>query len=77
MSNLAENLRTARERQGWTQEYVAEVSGVGGGICALSHWESGRRVPNVENLRRLAIALRVTTDWLLGMRGPRKHARRH
>jgi len=32
----------------------------------VSHFETGRRSPSFDNLRRLADALGVTTDYLLG-----------
>ena len=33
---------------------------------AISHFETGTRRPSFDNLRRLADALEVTTDYLLG-----------
>ncbi len=33
---------------------------------AISHFETGNRKPSFDNLRRLADALQVTTDYLLG-----------
>ena len=33
---------------------------------AISHFETGGRKPSFDNLRRLADALDVTTDYLLG-----------
>ncbi len=33
---------------------------------AISHFETGGRSPSFDNLRRLADALNVTTDYLLG-----------
>lgn len=33
---------------------------------AISHFESGSRKPSFDNLRKLADALEVTTDYLLG-----------
>ena len=33
---------------------------------SISHFESGSRKPSFENLRRLALALEVSTDYLLG-----------
>jgi transcriptional regulator with XRE-family HTH domain len=33
---------------------------------AISHFETGTRKPSFDNLRRLADALEVTTDFLLG-----------
>lgn len=37
---------------------------------AVSHFETGARKPSFDNLKRLADALRVTTDYLLGRSGP-------
>ena len=34
--------------------------------CAISHFETGRRSPSFDNLKRLADALEVTTDYLIG-----------
>jgi transcriptional regulator with XRE-family HTH domain len=34
--------------------------------AAVSHYESGARRPSLRNLRRLAEALEVTTDYLVG-----------
>lgn len=33
---------------------------------AISHFETGTRKPSFDNLRRLADALDITTDYLLG-----------
>jgi transcriptional regulator with XRE-family HTH domain len=33
---------------------------------AISHFETGSRKPSFDNLRRLADALSVTTDYLIG-----------
>lgn len=66
-ATIADRLREARERNGWTQEQVAEWAGIEGGGQAVSHYEAGRRTPSAENLRRLATGLRVSADWLLGM----------
>ncbi len=33
---------------------------------AISHFETGNRSPSFDNLKRLADALSVTTDYLLG-----------
>lgn len=35
-------------------------------IISVSHFETGHRFPNAESLRRLADALGVSTDYLLG-----------
>lgn len=35
-------------------------------LGTISHFESGGRKPSFENLRRLADALSITTDYLIG-----------
>ena len=64
---FAERLRDARERlRGLTQAQLAEKTGLPS--TSLSHFENveGTRKPSFDNLRRLANALDVTTDYLLG-----------
>lgn len=57
-------LRTAREQRGLDQGELADRAGLHG--SAISHFETGTRKPSFDNLRRLADALDVTTDYLLG-----------
>lgn len=57
-------LRAAREKRGLTQGELAKRAGLQ--MSAISHFETGTRKPSFENLRRLADALDVTTDFLLG-----------
>lgn len=57
-------LRAAREKRGLTQGELAKRAGLQ--MSAISHFETGTRKPSFENLRRLADALDVTTDYLLG-----------
>jgi len=33
---------------------------------SIAHFETGSRKPSFDNLRRLAVALEVTTDYLMG-----------
>jgi transcriptional regulator with XRE-family HTH domain len=64
---FAERLRDARERlRGLTQAQLAEKTGLPS--TSISHFENpeGTRKPSFDNLRRLANALDVTTDYLLG-----------
>lgn len=59
-----ERLRAARESRGLSQGALAGRAGLQ--PSAVSHFETGTRKPSFENLRRLADALRVSTDYLLG-----------
>jgi transcriptional regulator with XRE-family HTH domain len=57
-------LKAARELRGLSQGEAASRAGLQ--ASALSHFETGHRKPSFDNLRRLADALDVTTDYLLG-----------
>jgi transcriptional regulator with XRE-family HTH domain len=59
-----ERLRKAREHRGLSQGDLAQRTGLQ--PSAISHFETGTRKPSFDNLRRLADALEVTTDYLLG-----------
>ena len=59
-------LKAAREQLGLTQEAFAASTGFK--ISAISAFENGRRDPGLANLVRLADALGVTADQLLGRR---------
>ena len=56
--------RAARERAGYTQEDLAIEIAVP--TRSVQRWEYGECQPSVTNLCRLADALGVTTDYLLG-----------
>ncbi len=57
-------LRAARELRSLSQADVAERAGLQ--PSAVSHYETGTRRPSFRNLRRLAEAMEVTTDYLVG-----------
>lgn len=59
-----ERLRSARESRKLSQVELAVRARLQG--SAVSHFETGSRKPSFDNLKRLADALRVTTDYLLG-----------
>lgn len=61
---FGELLRKARETKGLTQAELAQRAGLQ--PSAVAHFESGRRSPSLDNLRRLADALSVNLDYLLG-----------
>jgi len=62
---FAEMLRAARQHRDFTPEHLSQASGVD--RTAISHFERGARDPSVDTLRKLAIALDVTADYLLGL----------
>lgn len=58
-------LRTARdELRRLSQSALAEKAGLP--ASSIAHFEAGSRKPSFDNLRRLADALDVTTDYLIG-----------
>ena len=57
-------LKTARALRQWNQSELAEKANLPS--SSIAHFEIGSRKPSFDNLRRLAIALEVTTDYLLG-----------
>ena len=59
-----DRLRRAREYRGLTQGELAKRAELQ--PSAISHFETGARKPSFDNLRLLADALDVTTDYLLG-----------
>lgn len=59
-----ERLRAARELRRWSQGELAEKASMP--PSSIAHFESGSRKPSFDTLRRLANALEVTTDYLLG-----------
>lgn len=66
---IGPNLRAARSKLGLTQGQLAERAGLSlGWISAV---ETGRRVPCVENLVRICLAVGVGVDVALGMGGGR------
>jgi len=59
-----ERLKAARELRRWNQGELAEKASMP--PSSIAHFESGSRKPSFDTLRRLANALEVTTDYLLG-----------
>lgn len=62
---ICDRIRIARTRNGWTQEQVD-------GWCELpkgtvAQYELGTRKPASGAIRKLAVGLRVSADWLLGI----------
>jgi len=59
-----ERLREARKLRGYNQEELAKRAEMP--ATTIGHFEAGSRKPSFESLRKLAIALDITTDFLLG-----------
>jgi transcriptional regulator with XRE-family HTH domain len=65
MSDLfSKRLKEVREMRGLSQVDLAKKARLQ--PTAISHFETGGRAPSFDNLRRLADALNVSTDYLIG-----------
>ena len=62
--SFAAALRRLRERRDMTQEDLAFASGVG--RVAIAQMETGRRLPSLPTLFRLAAGLEMTTAEFVG-----------
>lgn len=62
--NFPDRLRASRRLRDFSQSQLADRTGLQ--PSAISHFETGQRAPSFDNLKRLADALDVTTDYLLG-----------
>ena len=61
---FGERLTKAREKRELTQADLAKKAGLQ--VAAIGHFERGRRKPSFANVRALAKALNVSSDYLLG-----------
>jgi transcriptional regulator with XRE-family HTH domain len=57
-------LKAARDLRQWSQSELAGRAGLP--PSSVAHFETGSRKPSFDTLRKLATALEVTTDYLLG-----------
>ena len=65
-------LRKAREAKGLSQAELAQLTHLQ--PSAISHFETGRRAPSFDNLKRLADALGISVDYLLARQDEPKNA---
>ena len=60
---FAERLVVLRKQQGLTQQALADRVGIH--VTLLRRYEAGKTQPNLDTLRRTALALNVSADLLL------------
>ena len=65
MVEFGNRLRQLRKDRNLTQQQLATLIGVKNSV--ISFYEVGERMPSPDALRKLALALHVTTDYLLGI----------
>ena len=63
-NDFASRLKKLRESRELSQSDLARRAGMQ--PSAIAHFEAGRRKPSFDNVRSLAKALEVTSDYLLG-----------
>ena len=61
-------LRELRKKRGLTQQQLADMVGVLN--VSLSNYERGTQMPDITTLTKIANALGVSTDTLLGLNDP-------
>ena len=62
---MQNNLRKLRKDRNLTQDQLATLIGVKNSV--ISFYEVGERIPSPEVLKKLALALHVSSDYLLGI----------
>ena len=65
MKTLGEKIKILRLEHGWSQPDLAKRVGVSKGMISI--WENNINEPKATYLRRLAIELETSADYLLGI----------
>ena len=65
MVEFGSKLRQLRKEKGLTQMQLASMIGVKNSV--ISFYEMGDRVPSPEVIKKLAVSLHVSSDYLLGI----------
>lgn len=60
-----DRLKEIREKREMSQDDLADLLEFG--PSQMNKYEKGKQDPSAEILKRMAIALQVSTDWLLGL----------
>lgn len=61
--NIADRIQLLRKQKGYSQEELADKVGVS--RQAVSKWESGQSVPDLEKIIAMSELFEVTTDYIL------------
>jgi transcriptional regulator with XRE-family HTH domain len=64
-SPLPQRIRAAREKLGITQQELGRLCGFG--VNQISRYETGTREPSAIGLSKIAIALGVSMEYLIGL----------
>lgn len=60
-----DRLKTIREESNLTQDDLAEMLDVGS--LQINRYENGKTIPNADVVAKLALALSISSDYLLGL----------
>lgn len=63
--NIGERIRQTRQLRGYSQQELASKIGIS--MNSLYHYEKNRKTPSAEVVAKLAEALGVSADYLLGL----------
>ncbi len=66
MNDYGKNIKEARKKAGLTQKELAEASGVA--KITIQQYEAGKRQPRLEQLMKIAEALKIRVDVLMGVK---------
>lgn len=62
---FGENLKSIRKENHFTQENLAKILNVS--KMTISAWEADKQEPSIDNIVRIALIFRTTSDFLLGL----------
>ncbi|WP_195268668.1 helix-turn-helix transcriptional regulator [Eubacterium sp. 1001713B170207_170306_E7] len=65
MVYFGSKLRQLRQEKGYTQQQLADMLGITKG--SVSAYETSAKYPSVDVLRKIAVTLNTSTDFLLGL----------
>ena len=66
MNDYGKNIKEARKKAGLTQKELADASGVA--KITIQQYEAGKRQPRLEQLMKLAEAMKIKVDVLIGVK---------
>lgn len=66
MNDYGKNIREARKKAGLTQKELADASGVA--KITIQQYEAGKRQPRLEQLMKIAEAMKIRVDVLMGVK---------
>ena len=64
-NKFANRLKTLREEKGLSQNKLSKATGIS--QVAISRWERGKQIPNIDTAIIFAKYFGVSTDYLLGL----------